>query len=177
VLHLQSVKIGFTPRQVTRLTGVPYSTLNLWARNGLVQPSVASGTGTGNERVYSLSDLVALKVAFELRKSGVTTSSLKKVVEFLRQHEGMKKPLSEARLVITGRDVGIIRKGDLISVLSKPGQGYLSFVVDLPQMIGDLLNIADATKSFAHGIASEPTAIAKKQPKSMSSDRQRKRSR
>jgi len=80
------VEIGFTPRQVMQLTGVPYSTLNLWAKNGLVQPSVAPGTGTGSERVYSFSDLVALKVAFELRKSGVTTSSIKRVVEFLREN-------------------------------------------------------------------------------------------
>jgi DNA-binding transcriptional MerR regulator len=88
-----------------QLTGVPYSTLNLWAKNGLVQPSVAPGTGTGSERVYSFSDLVALKVAFELRKSGVTTSSIKRVVEFLRENEHMNKPLSEARLVVRGRDV------------------------------------------------------------------------
>ena len=117
------VEIGFTARQVVKLTGVPYSTLNLWAKNGLVQPSVAPGTGTGSERVYSFSDLVALKVAFELRRSGVTTSSLKKVVDFLRQSEHMEKPLSEARLVVSGRDVAIVRKGELVSVLSKPGQG------------------------------------------------------
>src|SRR5208282_6736610 len=96
------IEIGFTPRQVTRLTGIPYSTLNLWAKNGLVQPTVSPGTGSGRERVYSFSDLVALKVAFELRKSGVTTSSIKRVVEFLRENEHMNKPLSEARLVVRG---------------------------------------------------------------------------
>jgi DNA-binding transcriptional MerR regulator len=168
--------VGFTPKQVTRLTGVPYSTLNLWAKNGLVPPSIASGTGTGSERVYSFSDLVALKVAFELRKSGVTTSSLKKVVEFLRHHEHMDKPLSEARLVVSGRDVVIVHEGELISVLSKPGQGYLSFVVDLPQVLGDLVNVADATKAFAHGIVPVSTERAKKQPGTISS-KQRNRAR
>jgi DNA-binding transcriptional MerR regulator len=163
------VEIGFTARQVTHLTGVPYSTLNLWAKKGLVQPSVAPGTGTGTERVYSFSDLVALKVAFELRKSGVTTSSLKKVVEFLRQKEQMEKPLAEARLVVTGDDVAIVRQGELVSVLSQPGQGYLSFVVDLPQMLGELVNVADATKAFAHGIASAAASPEKprKQPRSI----------
>jgi len=139
VLHFQAVEIGFTPRQVMQLTGVPYSTLNLWAKNGLVQPSVAPGTGTGSERVYSFSDLVALKVAFELRKSGVTTSSIKRVVEFLRENEHMNKPLSEARLVVRGRDVAMVREGELVSVLSKPGQSYLSFVVDLRRCSENLL--------------------------------------
>lgn len=177
--YIWSVEIGFTSRQVTHLTGVPYSTLNLWAKNGLVQPSVAPGTGTGSERIYSFSDLVALKVAFELRKSGVTTSSLKKVVEFLRENENMEKPLSEARLVVTGHDVAIVREGELVSVLSKPGQGYLSFVVDLPQMLGELVNVADATKTFARGIAS-PQAFsekAKKQPRHFHGINQRKRAR
>jgi DNA-binding transcriptional MerR regulator len=171
------MKIGFTPRQVTRLTGVPYSTLNLWAKNGLVQPSVAPGTGTGSERVYSFSDLVALKVAFELRKSGVTTSSLKKVVKFLHEDEHIEKPLSEARLVVTGGDVAIVREGELISLLSRPGQGYLSFVVDLPQILGELVNVADSTKAFAHGIASAPASkeTVKKQPKSAHSSNQSRR--
>jgi DNA-binding transcriptional MerR regulator len=173
------MKIGFTPRQVTRLTGVPYSTLNLWAKNGLVQPSVAPGTGTGSERVYSFSDLVALKVAFKLRKSGISTSSLKKVVKFLREDEQMEMPLSEARLVVTGRDVAIVREGDLVSALAKPGQGYLSFVVDVPQMLGELVKIADATKAFAHGIASGSASkeTVKKQPKSARGSNQRNRAR
>lgn len=153
------VEIGFTARQVVKLTGVPYSTLNLWAKNGLVQPSVASGSGTGTERIYNFSDLVALKVAFGLRKSGVSTSALKKVVDFLRHDENMNKPLAEARLIVSGRDVAMVRKGELVSVLSRPGQSYLKFVVDLPQVLGDLVNVADAAKTFARGIASgEPIA-------------------
>jgi len=88
----------------------------------------------------------------------------------------MNKPLSEARLVVRGRDVAIVREGELVSVLSKPGQGYLSFVVDLPQMLGELVNVADATKTFAHAIAS-PTASSprrKKHPRSVNSGKQRK---
>ena len=172
------MEIGFTPRQVTELTGVPYSTLNFWARNGLVQPSVASAKGSGSERVYNFNDLVALKVAFALRKSGVTTPSLKKIVTFLREHGRMEKPLSEARLVVTGSDVAIVRKGEVVSVLSRPGQGYLSFVVDLAEVIGELVNIADATKTFARGIPSEPISAKghKKEPRSdHSSIRRRQR--
>ena len=171
------MEIGFTARQVIKLTGVPYSTLNLWAKNGLVQPSVAPGTGTGNERVYNFSDLIALKVVFELRNSGVTTSSLKKVVDFLRRHERINEPLSEARLVVTGRDVAIVRKGQLVSVLSKPGQGYLSFIVDLPQMVGELLNLAEARGTFAHGIGLDSAAMTKKKPKSEAAMNHRQRTR
>lgn len=174
------MEIGFTARQVVKLTGVPYSTLNLWAKNELVEPSVSPAKGTGTERVYSFSDLVALKVAFELRKSGVTTSSLKKVIEFLRQQAHLQKPLSEARLVVTGRDVAIVEKGELVSVLSRPRQAYLSFVVDLPQMLGELANVADATDAFARAVetaSGSGQGTQKKQPRSVHASASRKRTR
>ena len=147
------MKVGFTPKQVTRLTGVPYSTLNLWANKGLVRPSVAEGLGSGSERVYSIRDLVALKVAFTLRRAGVTTSSLEKVVQFLHNTEGMDHPLAEARLIVSGRDVVAV-KGDreLLSVLSQPGQSCLSFVVDLPRTLGGLAQAARSTDAFAVGL-------------------------
>lgn len=170
------MQVGFTPKQVIRLTGVPYSTLNLWAKNRFIEPSVSPGTGTGSERVYSFNDLVVLKIAFELRTSGVKTSSLKKVIDFLRRNEHLGKPLSDARLVITGRDVDIVREGELVSLLSKPGQGYLSFVVDVGQLLGELVNIADATQAFAHGIlAPSKVETGKKQPKSVRNTPQRKK--
>ena len=173
------MKFGFTPRQVLRLTGIPYSTLNLWANNGLVQPSIASGIGSGSERVYSFVDLIALKVAFELRKSGVSTRSLKRVVEFLRANEGIKTPLAEARLVVSGRDVLVVRnERQLVSALRKPGQACLSFVVDLPRTLGELAGAVDAECSFAVGVLPEPDAPlpSRKQPKSVKEDLGRKRS-
>jgi DNA-binding transcriptional MerR regulator len=173
------MQVGFTPRQVTRLTGVPYSTLNLWAKSGLVNPSIAPGRGSGSERVYSFNDVVALKVAFELRKSGITTSSLKKVVEFLRQNDHMEMPLAEARLVVSGRDVLVVKnKRELVSALAKPGQSCLSFVVDLPRTWGELVQIADRGTAFAIGVFPnenvEP-ALPRKRPTSVTGQQRPKR--
>src|SRR5581483_4441573 len=175
VLKLFSrMRVGFTPRQVLRLTGIPYSTLNLWAKNGLVRPSIASATGSGSERIYSFSDLIAPKIAFELRKSGITTRSLKKVIEFLRD-EDFETPLAEARLIVSGRDVLMVKnQTELVSVLRKPGQSCLSFVVDLPRTVGDLLQLADAKEGFAIGVvphSSASSAMPRKQPTSASSQR------
>jgi DNA-binding transcriptional MerR regulator len=172
------MQIGFTPRQVTKMTGVPYSTLNLWAKSKLIEPSIAAGSGSGFERIYSFKDLIAFKVAFELRKAGVTTRSLKKVVEFLREQEGIKDPLSEARLVVCGKDVVAVRgKAQLVSVLSQPGQSCLSFVVDLPRTLGELEQVAHDINAFAVGIpplqdASQDTK--KKRPVSVAGKQHRK---
>jgi DNA-binding transcriptional MerR regulator len=144
------MNIGFTPGQVTRLTGLPYSTLNLWAKKGLVAPSISTGVGSGNERIYSFRDLITLKVAFELRKAGINTRSLKKVVDFLRENEGLENPLAEARLVVSGRDVILVKnKQQLISVLSEPGQSCLSFIVDLPRTLGEMTEVMSTAIGLA----------------------------
>jgi DNA-binding transcriptional MerR regulator len=166
------VEIGFAARQVVKLTGIPYSTLNLWAKNGLLQPSVSPGTGTGRERVYSFSDLIALKVAFKLRQAGVSTSSLKKVIEFLRENEGHNDPLATTRLVVSGSDVLVVTNNNqLISALSKPGQSCLSFVVDLPRTLGELAQIAESTGTFAAGFAPAERAPKRPPKKTLSTSR------
>jgi DNA-binding transcriptional MerR regulator len=127
---------GYTARQVIAVTGVSYQTLNHWARTGLVKPSIAQAAGTGSERVYSFRDLIALKLAVELRKGGVSTRALRKVIDFLREINGLENPLSEARLVVTEVDVVLVRSSkELVSVLKKPGQAYLAFVLDLPRTV------------------------------------------
>lgn len=171
------MKVGFTPRQVTRLTGVPYSTLNLWAKNELICPSIEEGTGSGNERIYSLTDLFALKVAFALRKEGVSTRSLKNVILFLREHEGVGHPLAEARLIVRGRDVvAVTSDKEMVSVLSNPGQTYLSFVLDLSRTLGELAEVAQHAASFAYGLAdsADRSKRQKKPPSSAGGKTQRR---
>ena len=131
---------GYTVKRVLAITGVRYQTLNLWAKTGLVQPSIANAAGTGTERVYSFRDLVALKVAVALRSGGVSTKSLRRVLRFLQEHTEYQSPLSEARLVVTTNDVLLVQSNeDLISTLRKPGQSYLAFVLDLPKAIVDVV--------------------------------------
>jgi DNA-binding transcriptional MerR regulator len=166
------MKIGFTPKQVMHLTGIPYSTLNLWATKGLIQPSIARGSGSGSERIYSTLDLVALRVAFELRKSGVTTRSLERVVSFLRERGDSEQPLAGARLVVSGQDVVAVGDDDeLVSVLARPGQGCLSFVVDMPRTVGKLAEIANRKDAFAYGLI-EPED-GRKRPRSAAGNKQR----
>jgi hypothetical protein len=108
-----------------------------------VEPSIAQAAGTGTERIYSFRDLIALRLAVELRRGGVSTRALRKVIEFLRNSKGLESPLSEARLVVTEIDVVLVRSSkELISALKRPGQAYLAFVLDLPRTVVDLKEAA-----------------------------------
>ena len=81
----------------------------------------------------------------------------------------MERPLSEARLVVSGRDV-VAAKNDkeLMSVLSKPGQSCLSFVVDLPRTLGELVEIGDHTNSFAVALSDNEEAFKRPRKKFVS---------
>src|SRR5215472_10595517 len=114
---------GYTTKQVTEITNVKYRTLDYWAKSGFLEPSIARAAGTGSERVYSLLDLVALKVARELREQGISVRMLRRIVRYLRTEEALTHPLAEAKLVVAGKDVLMVtNKSDLVSILHSPGQ-------------------------------------------------------
>ena len=69
---------SFSTGDAVRITGVSFRNIDYWARTKFIVPSVAEAKGTGTERRYSFSDLLALRVARELREAGVSTQSLRR---------------------------------------------------------------------------------------------------
>jgi DNA-binding transcriptional MerR regulator len=96
---------SFSTGDAVRICGVSFRNIDYWARTKFIAPSIAEAKGTGTERRYSFSDLLALRVARELREAGVSTQSLRRVVEFLRARKGWTNPLAECHLIVTGSDV------------------------------------------------------------------------
>ena len=141
------MNVGYSAKEVVRITGVKYRTLDFWAKSGVVEPTIAKATGTGTDRIYSFRDMVALRVARELRESGISTQALRKVVTFLREEEGLENPLADARLVVVGRDVMMVTSdAELISVLQAPGQTCLAFVLDLARTVAELRQAAEQVR-------------------------------
>src|SRR5689334_19087539 len=96
---------SFSTGEAVRITGVSFRNIDYWARTKFIAPSIAEAQGTGTERRYSFSDLLALRVARELREAGISTRSLRRIVEFLRTRKGLTNPLADCHLVVTGDDV------------------------------------------------------------------------
>jgi DNA-binding transcriptional MerR regulator len=129
---------GFSAGEAARITGVPYRTIDHWARTKFIAPGIAEAQGTGTERLYNFKDLVALRVARELRDAGIATSALRRVIEVLKEKD-IENPLAEAKLVAIGRDVAIVSdERELVSILRSPGQTYLAFVLDLGAAVAEV---------------------------------------
>src|SRR5207247_325438 len=100
-----AVSDSYSFGQVVRLSGVKSRTLDHWAATSFLCPSIKKADGTGTRRVYSFSDVVAARVARDLRSAGASLQGLRKVVKELRKREFTQQPLAEARLIVSGRDV------------------------------------------------------------------------
>ena len=127
---------SFSTGDAVRITGVSFRNIDYWARTRFIVPSIAEAKGTGTERKYSFSDLLALRVARELRQGGISTQALRRVVQFLKQKTGQRNPLAECRLVVVGSDVQLVNGcQQLESLLNRPGQSVFAFMLDLGRTV------------------------------------------
>ena len=130
---------GFTGRMAAHLAGVSYRRLDHWARTGLVTPSLsAAEPGSGHSRRYSFADIVTLRTAGELLRSGVSPQAVRRVAAQL-QRFGEGRQLGQVRLVTSGDDIVVVTdEDDALSLLRRPGQGVLRFIVDIGAVVRQL---------------------------------------
>ena len=132
---------GFLVGEVSRLSGVPAPTIQHWAATNLLVPSIrrGSGRGRGHEKRYSLEDVRAGLVINKLRRLGIGTKSLRRVINYLRREQIPEPPMAYAKLIVIdgGRDVVLaLDNKKLVSTLQAPGQ--LALVLDLACLTTEL---------------------------------------
>ena len=147
---------GFHTSLAAQLTGVSAFTLANWEARGFLKPSVRSALGPGGRgpsraRIYSFRDLIAIRVAYDLRSRGFEVRHLRRVVEYLRQRKGLELTASDVLastvLVTDGKDVFEVdaERGVHISTLLRPDQSVL--LVPLGRFVAKMK--ADALKGLA----------------------------
>jgi DNA-binding transcriptional MerR regulator len=148
---------SFSTGEAVRITGVSFRNIDYWARTKFIVPSIAEAKGTGTERRYSFSDLLALRVARELREAGISTQSLRRVVAFLRTRKGLTSPLAECHLIVTGSDVQVATSREkILSALLRPGQTSFAFVFDLARTVDEMRQETSERKPPARAPAPQP---------------------
>jgi DNA-binding transcriptional MerR regulator len=138
------VRKSFSTSEAAQISGVSHRTVDYWAKTRLIVPSIADANGTGTDRLYDFDDLMALRVAGALRRSGISTQALRSVLGYLRE-KGYPKGLAGCRLVTVGSDVCLVHNcRELESALKKQGQGIFSFMIDISQAYREVKAQADA---------------------------------
>lgn len=128
------LKQSYSAREVTSVTGLTARQLQWWDARKLLSATVASrptAAGGFTERRYSPVDLYELSALAELRKRGFTVQRIRKILEALRAHFGVR--LFEAigedgplTLLVEGTEIyARTESGTLLNLLESPGQPLL----------------------------------------------------
>src|SRR5262245_44787622 len=97
---------GFPTDTAAKLGRVTRAMLENWDRSGFLAPWIPAPR-RGVSRGYSFRDIVAIRVAKDLREAGISLQAIRRVVEYLRARKGLtaSEALASTTLVTDGHDV------------------------------------------------------------------------
>ena len=82
---------AFTQDLAARISKLSPRQLDYWDRHDVVKPSIAPFEGRGYERLYSFVDMIKLKIAAEMRHTGMSPTRIRKTVQELTER-GFNEP-------------------------------------------------------------------------------------
>lgn len=117
--------VGYRGPAACTAAGVTYRQLDYWARTGLVEPSVRNGAH--NAPLYSLPDILLLKVAKRLLDTGISLQQIRTAVEHLRGRAA--QDLARITLMSDGVSVYECTTPDEVVDLMQRGQGMFGLAL------------------------------------------------
>lgn len=140
----------FTTSEAAKLARLTVHKLETWERTGFLRASVPRAPAHGSPRSYTFRDVIALRIAGELRKAGVSLQMLRKVVDYLRKRDGLSamEALARTSLVTDGERVYEVAADVTIHVPS--GQRMMVHVmIPLDQVVHELQHKARVLRRAA----------------------------
>lgn len=134
----------FSSEEASRLSLVPVQRLQEWERTGFLTASIPAKR-RGVSRRYTFRDVIALRVAAELRDSGVSLQMLRKVVDYLRTRGGLSatEVLARTNLVTSGEQVYEVA-GDVTLHLPSGQRMMVHVTIPLDQVVREVQRQARA---------------------------------
>ena len=117
---------SFTTTEVSRIVGASRRQLAYWDETGLLSPSLRAASGRGSRRLYSLQDIIELKILLRLLKSPLSLQRIRTSFRFIRE-----RPESLASLIILtdGETIYLYQDENLLVDTLKHGQTVLRIAV------------------------------------------------
>lgn len=134
------VKHGFTASEVMKLTGLTYRQLDYWAQTDFIEPSKVEQVGKRTKRIYTFTDVLAIRAAMRLLYAGIPLQRIRKAVNRLKNELPNKKEALYSLVWLTdGENLFILESREVVrDVLN--GQLAFAFAVDVGQMADKLQN-------------------------------------
>lgn len=109
----------YTSGEVRRLVGLSQRQLSYWDASALIRPGARSAEGRGSRRLYTVLDVLQLKVVRRLREAGLSLRKIRQVIEYIQQLPDESAPSAELDIATNGHHVIVCRSDDrLVDPLS-----------------------------------------------------------
>lgn len=126
--HSTFPTILLTSGEVLRLVGLSQRELAYWDQSALVRPHGRSADGPGSRRLYTLLDVIQLKIIKRLRDAGVSLQRVRNAFSFLSDLVDEPSPLAELEILTDGNRI-FVRRSDEAVVDALARQYALRFPV------------------------------------------------
>ena len=101
----------FTSGEVQKIVGLTQRKLGYWDDPALVRPHGRPAQGSGSRRIYTLLDVVRLKLILRLRQAGLSLQKIRRALIILSDLPDEPAPLAELEVVTDGQRI-LIRKSN-----------------------------------------------------------------
>lgn len=108
---MEKVPPLFTSGQVQRLVGVSQRELAHWDATNVVQPHGRVAQGSGSRRMYTVTDVVHLKIVKRLRELGIPLQRIRRAYRTLQNLPDEPSPLAELEIISDGKRI-LVRRSD-----------------------------------------------------------------
>lgn len=160
--------LGWRGPAACAIVGITYRQLDYWARSGLVQPSIATASGSGSVRLYSFHDILVLRIVKRLLDAGISLANIRTAVDALRGR-GVTD-LTGLTLVSDGVGVYECTTANEVIDLLSGGQGVFGIAVgaSLPDLRADVRQFPSETVTGAPRPGAMQDELAKRRTRAAS---------
>jgi DNA-binding transcriptional MerR regulator len=110
---------SFRISEVSRVVGATNRQLAYWDKTGLVSPSLKSASGRGSGRLYSIEDIIELKIVTKLLNSSLPLQRIRSSFGFIRSQA---KTLASVLILTDGKTVYFYEDDNVLVDTLKEGQ-------------------------------------------------------
>lgn len=101
----------FTSGEVQKLIGLTQRQLTYWDMSTLVRPHGRGAQGRGSRRLYTLSDVLQLKLIRRLQEAGLSLQKVRQALTNLSDQADEPAPLAELEVLTDGHRI-LIKRSD-----------------------------------------------------------------
>lgn len=150
---------GYRAPAAARAAGITYRQLDYWARTAVLTPSLSDSRGSGTQRLYSFRDIVVLRVIKRLLTAGISLSSVRIAVQWMRDTD-----LDVAGLTLLSDGATVYAETSPDVILDVLAGGQAVFAIGLQKVAHDaalsLAESPDNEKVVALNASDDPQPTA-----------------